>query len=97
MPKAYWIACYRSVKNPDALAAYAKVAGPALIEHGGGRQLVRGMPAATIEAGLHMRTVVIEFDSVEQALAAYNSPAYTAARQLLGDSVERDIRIVEGV
>ncbi len=96
MPKAYWIACYRAIKNPDALAAYAKLAGPALINQGG-RQLVRGMPALTLEAGLDMRTVVIEFDSVEQAKAAYASASYQEARRLLGDSVERDIRIVEGV
>ena len=96
MPKAYWIATYRSIKNPDALAAYAAVAGPAIISQGG-RQVVRGMPAATLEAGLNMRTVVIEFDSVAQALAVYNSPAYVEARRILGDGAERDIRIVEGV
>ena len=96
MPKAYWIATYRSIKNPDALAAYAAVAGPAIISQGG-RQVVRGMPAATLEAGLNMRTVVIEFDSVAQALAVYDSPAYAEARRILGDGAERDIRIVEGV
>ena len=96
MPKAYWIATYRSIKSPDALAAYAAVAGPAIISQGG-RQVVRGMPAATLEAGLNMRTVVIEFDSVAQALAVYNSPAYVEARRILGDGAERDIRIVEGV
>ena len=96
MPKAYWVVTYRSIKNPDALAAYAAVAGPAIISQGG-RQVVRGMPAATLEAGLNMRTVVIEFDSVAQALAVYNSPAYVEARRILGDGAERDIRIVEGV
>ncbi len=30
MPKAYWITCYREIKNPDKVAAYAKLAGPAL-------------------------------------------------------------------
>ena len=30
MAKAYWVATYRSVSNPDALAAYAKLAGPAI-------------------------------------------------------------------
>ena len=94
MPKAYWIAAYRSVRDTDALAAYAKLAGPA-IWSGGGRNLVRGMPAAILEDGLNERTVVIEFDSVEAALAAYSSPAYQEARKLLGDTVERDIRIVE--
>jgi uncharacterized protein (DUF1330 family) len=61
-----------------------------------GRNLVRGTPAKTLEAGVNLRTVVIEFDSVASAIAAYDSPAYQAARKLLGDTVVRDIRIVEG-
>ena len=97
MAKAYWIACYRSIKNPDALAAYAKLAGPA-IQAAGGRFLVRGMPAKTYEAGLNQRTVMLEFDSVAQAIAAHDSPGYQAALRALGnDAVERDLRIVEGV
>jgi len=97
MAKAYWIAFYRSIKNPDALAAYAKLAGPA-IQAGGGRFLVRGVPAKTYEAGLDQRVVVIEFDSVAQATAAHDSPAYQAALKALGDgAVERDMRIAEGV
>jgi uncharacterized protein (DUF1330 family) len=95
MPKAYWVATYRSVKNPDALAAYAKLSGPA-IQAAGGRILARGMPALTYEAGLAQRTVVIEFDSVAAAVAAHDSPAYQAAMAELGDGAERDIRIVEG-
>jgi uncharacterized protein (DUF1330 family) len=95
MPKAYWIATYRSINDPEALAEYAKLAGPA-IWAAGGRNLVRGTPAKTLEAGLDLRTVVIEFDSVAGAIAAYDSPAYQAARKLLGDTVVRDIRIVEG-
>lgn len=97
MAKAYWIAFYKSVRNPDALAAYAKLAGPA-IQAAGGRFLARGMPVKTYEAGLNQRVVVIEFDSVAQATAAHDSAAYQAALKALGtDSVERDLRIVEGV
>ena len=97
MAKAYWIAFYRSIKNPDALAAYAKLAGPA-IQAAGGRFLVRGMPAKTYEAGLSQRTVMLEFDSVAQAIAAHDSPGYQEALKALGtDAVERDMRIVEGV
>jgi uncharacterized protein (DUF1330 family) len=95
MPKAYWIATYRAINDPEALAEYAKLAGPA-IWAAGGRNLVRGTPAKTLEAGMDLRTVVIEFDSVASAIAAYDSPAYQAARKLLGDTVVRDIRIVEG-
>jgi len=41
------------------------------------------------------RVVLIEFDSVASAKAAYESPAYKAAHDLLGDGADRDIRIVE--
>lgn len=96
MAKAYWVAIYRSIKNPDALAAYAKLAAPA-IQAAGGKFLVRGAPAKTYEAGLNQRVVVIEFDSVDKATAAHDSDAYQAALKLLGNGAERDIRIVEGV
>lgn len=95
MAKAFWIVAYRSISNPDALAAYAKLAGPA-ITAGGGRFLVRGTPAKTYEAGLNQRTVVIEFESVAAAIATHDSPAYQAALQALGGAAERDMRIVEG-
>jgi uncharacterized protein (DUF1330 family) len=96
MPKAYWVATYRSVSDPDKLAAYAKLGGPALIA-AGGRVLARGMPAQTYGNGLMQRTVLIEFDSVAAAKAAYDSPAYAEALRVLGDAVDRDIRIVEAV
>jgi len=95
MVKAYWVACYHSIKNPDALAAYAKLAGPALQE-AGGRFLARGNPAKVYEQGINQRTVLIEFDSVKQAMDAHDSPAYQEALKALGDSVKRDMRIVEG-
>jgi uncharacterized protein (DUF1330 family) len=94
MAKAYWISCYRSISNPDALAAYAKLAGPA-ITAGGGKFLCRGVPAKTYEAGLAQRTVMIEFESVAAATAAHDSPGYQAALAALGNGAERDIRIVE--
>ena len=96
MAKAYWVATYRAIKNPDAMAAYAKVSRQA-IETAGGRVIARGMPAAAFEHGQMERVVLIEFDSVASALAAYESPAYKAAHDLLGDGADRDIRIVEAV
>jgi len=95
MRKGYWITFYRSVSNPAALTAYAKAAGSA-IAAGGGQFLVRGMPAKTYEVGLNQRCVVIEFDSLEKAIATYESPEYQAAKRLLEGSVERDVRMVEG-
>ncbi len=96
MPKAYWISAYRSVRNPDALAAYAKLALPAL-QQAGGRFLARGMPAKVYEQGVNERTVLIEFASVAAATAAHDSPAYQEALRVLGSAVERDLRIIEGV
>jgi uncharacterized protein (DUF1330 family) len=96
MAKAYWIAFYRSVSDPAALAAYAKLAGPA-IQAGGGRFLTRGDPARTFEAGLKQRTVTIEFESVEKAVGVYESEAYKVALKALGNGAERDLRIIEGV
>jgi uncharacterized protein (DUF1330 family) len=96
MPKAYWIATYRAVHDPQALAAYAKLAGPAL-QAGGGRFLARGMPARVYESGLEQRAVLLEFDSVAQAIAAHDSPAYQQALRALGNAVDRDMRIVAGV
>lgn len=96
MSKAYWVSTYRAIKDPEKVAAYAKLAGPALTT-AGGHFLVRGEPAMTFELGLKQRTVLIEFDSVDQAVAAHDSPAYQAALAALGDGADRDIRIVEGV
>jgi len=94
MAKAYWVTTYRKINDPDKLAAYAKLAGPA-IGAGGGRFLVRGMPAKIYEAGLQERTVIIEFDSVTAAIATHDGPAYQKAMDALGDGADRDIRIIE--
>jgi uncharacterized protein (DUF1330 family) len=96
MAKAYWVATYRSISNPDALAEYAKLAAPA-IAAGGGRFLARGNAAKAYEKGVIQRVVIIEFDSVEKAAAAHDSAGYQAALKALGNAVERDLRIVEGV
>ena len=95
MPKAYWISAYRSIRDPESLAAYAKLAGPAL-QNAGGRFLARGMPAKVYEGGVSQRTVLIEFDSVAQAIAAHDSPSYQEALRVLGNAVDRDLRIIEG-
>jgi len=96
MPKAYWIAVYRAVNATDKLAAYAKLAAPA-IQAAGGRFLARGEPVRVYELGMQQRTVLIEFDSVAQAIAAHDSPAYQAALVALGDGAEREIRVIEGI
>jgi uncharacterized protein (DUF1330 family) len=96
MAKAYWVVTYRAIKNQDAFAAYAQLAVPA-VQQAGGRFIVRGNPAKTYEAGMNQRVVVIEFDSLEEAIASHDTPAYQAALQALGAGADRDIRIVEGI
>ena len=95
MPKGYWITFYRSIQDPAALAEYGKLALK-LVEAGGGKFLARGVPARTYEAGLTERAVVIEFPSLEAAIATFESPPYQAAASLLLGKVERDIRFLEG-
>ena len=96
MPKAYIVACYREVRNPEALAAYAKLGGPA-VEANGGRFLARGGHVQSLEGGIEERTVVVEFNDFDAALAHYNSDAYQKALAALKDGAVRDVRIVEGV
>jgi uncharacterized protein (DUF1330 family) len=97
MPKAYWVVTYRSVKNLEAWQAYAKLAGPALAA-AGGRFLIRNKPAKTYEAGLNERVVLVEFDNLDQAVTAHDTPAYQEALKVLGTgNIERDMRVVEGV
>ena len=94
--KAYWIVFYRSVPDSAVLAEYIKVAGP-VIQAAGGRALARGLPAKAYESGLNDRVVMIEFDSVEQAITAYESDAYKVAIDVFNNTAERDIRIVESL
>jgi uncharacterized protein (DUF1330 family) len=96
MAKAYWVATYFSISNPDAMAEYAKLAGPA-IAAAGGKFLVRGTAAKAYEKGLKQRVVIIEFDSVEKAAAAHDGPGYQAALKVFGNAAERDLRIIEGL
>jgi uncharacterized protein (DUF1330 family) len=96
MAKGYWIAFYRSVKDADAVAAYAKLGGDAIVA-AGGKFLARGVPAQTYEAGLKERTVLIEFPSVAAAIACHDSADYQASLKVLGNAAERDFRIIAGV
>lgn len=96
MTTAYWVNTFRAVHDEQRLQAYAELAGPVMREFGG-RFLARGAAVAAFELGVRERTVVIEFPSVDAAVAAYHSDAYQHALRVLGDGAERDIRIVEAV
>jgi uncharacterized protein (DUF1330 family) len=96
MGKGYIVVTYRSIKNQEKWAAYAKLAAPA-VQKAGGRFLVRALPSRVHELGMKERVVIVEFDNVHKALAAHDTPGYQEALKALGDGAERDFRIVEGV
>ena len=96
MSKAYAVVAYQSISDPQKLAAYAKLALPAVAPFGA-RILARGDAAVALEHGLKERIVVVEYPSLEKAIAAYSSAAYGEALKALGDGAVRDFRIVEGL
>ncbi|GAB1361093.1 DUF1330 domain-containing protein [Rhodobacter sp.] len=96
MSKAYSVVTYQSVTDPVRFAAYTELAGPA-IEAAGGRFIARGLPIASPEGRRGQRVVVIEYDSVGAAKAAYASEGYQKALQVLGNAAIRDYRIVSGI
>ena len=92
---AYWMA-HVNVTDANEYGEYAKLAGPA-IEKYGGKFLARGGRAVTFEGEEFARNVVIQFDSVEQAAAAYNSPEYKEALEHSANSSIRNVCVVEGI
>ncbi|CAM5264022.1 hypothetical protein STAFG_4942 [Streptomyces afghaniensis 772] len=97
MAKGYWVSVYPTITDPERLAAYNELAGLA-VKAAGGRVLASiGSRVVAHEAGIAERVVLIEFDSFEQAVAAYESAAYQKALAELPDGFERDFRIIEGL
>jgi uncharacterized protein (DUF1330 family) len=94
MPKGYWIASI-AVKDPERYKDYVATAVPAYQRHGA-KFLVRGGAVHMEEGAPRKRNVVIEFPSIEEAIACYNSPEYTAAKAIRQSVSEGDIVIVEG-
>ena len=92
---AYWMARV-NVTDTDLYGEYAKLAGPA-IEKYGGKFLARGGESVTLEGEEFSRNVVIHFDSLEQAVAAYNSPDYQEALEFSSKSSIRNVCIVGGI
>lgn len=93
--KGYWVVCYKSISNPAAMSEYTKLAVVAL-EALGGRVIIGGTPAKTHEAGVDQLAVIVEFENLEKAIAAYESHLYRPALKVLDNFAERDFRIVEG-
>ena len=96
MKKGYWVVAYRTVGDEAMMSRYLALAGPALGQFGARLLVSPGSAVTALEAGLKQMTVVVEFDSYEIALAAYESEDYKKALAVLGPEVERDFRIAEG-
>jgi uncharacterized protein (DUF1330 family) len=97
MPKGYWVSVYPTIEDPERLDVYNELAGLA-VKAAGGRTFARGGSRVVAhEAGIAERVVLIEFDSFDQAVAAYESAAYRKALAELPDGFERDFRIIEGL
>ena len=94
MPKAYWIA-HVTVTNPDPYKLYAEGAGVAFRKYGA-KILARGGRTQQLEGDGRPRNVVIEFASMDEAMAGYNSPEYQTAKTHRKDAGIADLLIVEG-
>jgi uncharacterized protein (DUF1330 family) len=96
MKKGYWVVAYQTIGDEATMKNYLTLAVAALGQFGA-RTLVSPKSAVTaLEAALKLPAVVVEFDSYEIALAAYESADYKRALAALGSGVERDFRIAEG-
>ena len=100
MTKAYWVGSHMTVKDPEKLKAYAKLAAQASTAHGG-RVLARGGVGAgkvlSLEGFDQSRVAVTEFPSMKAAVDCFNSEDYQAAMAKLDGGIERDVFIVEGL
>lgn len=92
--KGYWMG-HVEVHDPERYKLYIQGATPAYEEYGA-NFLVRGGVYEAPEGAGFSRNVIIEFETYEQALACYNSPAYTAAREHRIAASNGQITIVEG-
>ncbi|MDC1013297.1 DUF1330 domain-containing protein [Gammaproteobacteria bacterium] len=93
--KAYWITrCH--VHNSDEYDEYIKLAGPAINKHGG-TFLVRGGKQIELEGGPYERTVLVEFNSIQEAKLCYESSDYQEALRHSLNSSNRHVVLVEGV
>jgi uncharacterized protein (DUF1330 family) len=90
---ALWIA-HVTVTDEDAYGQYAKLAGPAIADHGG-KFLARGARFVQLEGKERPRNVVARFPSLEEAVACYNSTAYQEALSHAKNASERELMVVE--
>lgn len=94
MAKGYWVA-HVNVHDLEAYDKY-RVANAEAFAKFNAKFLVRGAPQDVREGSLNARTVVIEFPSLADAIACYDSPEYQAAKALRVPVSEGNMCIIEG-
>jgi uncharacterized protein (DUF1330 family) len=96
MPKGYMLSAHRKLADPEKAEAYRALARPAL-EAMGGKIIAAADNIVAKESGRTERTVLIQFESMAAAVAAYESDAYKEALDALEGGADRDIRLFEGL
>ncbi|MDE2815439.1 MAG: DUF1330 domain-containing protein [Chloroflexota bacterium] len=82
----------------ESLYAEFREQAAATIEQYGGKYLVRGGAAEAVDGDwVPDRVVVVEFASVAQAKAWFNSPEFAEAKQVRAKCADAIVVIVEGV
>lgn len=95
MAKGYWVVRV-DIIDPEQYKIYQAAVGP-FLDSVGGRFIVRGGRNTVTEGTSRQRTVVVEFDSYEAALSAYDTAQYEGLAELRSKAGEIDFVIVEGV
>ena len=86
-----------SVRDADAFQTYRTRAAASIVQHGG-RYLVRGGEIERLEGTWEPRNIIIvEFPSIEQARAWYNSSEYAFALEMRDKALSRNLILVDGV
>ena len=99
MSKGYILSARRSEADPVKKVAYNFLARNAL-EKAGGKIIAMakvGKKLTVYENGVNQSTVLIEFNSYDEAINAYHSSDYQKALLALDNGTNRDIRIFEGL
>ena len=94
---AYYLVADMSITDPELFAEFAE-AVPATVRQYGGRYLIRGGELEVAQGDwTPNRLVVIEFESMDQAKAWYDSPEYEGPKQTLARSSNSNFIFIEGV
>lgn len=94
---AAYIVAHLDITDPEPFNQYREQV-PALIKQFGGRYVIRGGEAETLEGEWRVpRLVVIEFENAEAVKRFYNSPEYQAILPLRLAGAKGDLAIVQGV